>query len=186
MNIVVKTYSGGCIVRPDTTWEKDNADLYVPEFIDGLSFSPVLFARVSKPGRSVGERFASRYYDAVGCGVLLYPEEMLDGSETGFARASCLDHTSFLPAPMSDKAVLGGECPFRLLSSELLFDSVDFNASMIENAIAEATKYIYLRIGDLVAVELDERRHLVSRADGSVSVRGEFCGRQTIGFRIVL
>ena len=186
MNIVVKTYSGGCIVRPDTTWEKDNADLYVPEFVEGLSFSPVLFARVSKPGRSVGERFASRYYDAVGCGVLLYPEEMLDGSETGFARASCLDHTSFLPAPMSDKAVLGGECAFRLFSSDLLFETAVLSASMIENAIAEATKYVYLRIGDLVAVELDERRHLVSRSDGSVSVRGEFCGRTTNDFKIVL
>lgn len=185
MNIVVKCFDGACVVRPDTTWEKDNADFFPPEFVDGLSFTPVLFARVSKPGRSVGERFASRYYDAVGCGVLLYPEEMLDGSETGFARAICLDHTSFLPAPMLDKTVLGGECPFVLFSSEVIFNSSDFSVAMVESAIAEATRYIYIRIGDLVAVELAPRRHLVSRSDGSATVRGEFCGQKTIDFRIV-
>ena len=100
MNIIVKTSSGHITVRPDTTWEKDNEDFYPPEFVDELTYSPVLFARILKPGRSVGRKFASRYYDSIGFGVLLYPENMLDGTPEGYAQAICLDHTSFLPSPM--------------------------------------------------------------------------------------
>ena len=97
MNVVVLTSVGNVVVRPDTTWERDNEDFYVPSFIDSLKYSPVLFARVCKPGRSIGEKFASRYFDAVGYGVLLYPTELLAIKEQGWAAASCLDHTTFLP-----------------------------------------------------------------------------------------
>ena len=53
MNIVVFSSDSNVFVRPDTTWERDNEDLYVPEFINTLSWTPVLFARISKPGRSI-------------------------------------------------------------------------------------------------------------------------------------
>lgn len=52
MNIIVKTASGHIIVRPDTTWEKDNEDVFLQDFIDTLTFAPVMFARVCKPGNA--------------------------------------------------------------------------------------------------------------------------------------
>ena len=51
MNIIVKTASGHIIVRPDTTWEKDNEDVFPQDFIDTLTFAPVMFARVCKSGQ---------------------------------------------------------------------------------------------------------------------------------------
>ena len=80
MNIVVVNSSSRVFVRPDTTWERDNEDLYVPEFIGSLAWTPVLFARISKPGRSIGARFGTRYYDLIGAGINLYPEDLMDGS----------------------------------------------------------------------------------------------------------
>ncbi len=118
MNIIVKTSSGHITVRPDTTWEKDNEDFYPPEFVDELTYSPVLFARILKPGRSVGRKFASRYYDSIGFGVLLYPENMLDGTPEGYAQAICLDHTSFLPSPMFPPERLEKKGHFRLFRNE--------------------------------------------------------------------
>ena len=99
MNIVVVNSSSRVFVRPDTTWERDNEDLYVPVFIGSLAWTPVIFAHISKPGRSIGARFGARYYDLVGAGVQLYPEDLMDGSAEGFACACCLDHSSFLPSP---------------------------------------------------------------------------------------
>ena len=61
MNIIVKTYAGNIIVRPDTTWEKDNEDFYPQDFIRTLTYTPVLFARISKPGKSVGLGVVPRY-----------------------------------------------------------------------------------------------------------------------------
>lgn len=188
MNIIVKTASGNYIVRPDTTWERDNEDLFVPEFVGGLSWTPVLFARISKPGRSVGEKFGERYYDGIGYGVLLYPEEMLDGSEEGFACASCLDHTSFLPFPIIEKQA-GFEGKFILeanksTDTQELFSSNGASPEDIRKAISEATRFIYIRIGDLIAIELQPRQHLCSREEHSISMRGKFDGSTILDFCI--
>jgi len=194
MNIIVKTADGRCIVRPDTTWERDNEDFYPQEDISALSYTPVLFARISKPGRSVSARFADRYYDGIGFGVLLYPEDMLDGSETGFACASCLDHSSFLPFPVYDKLTLGQEDNVFVLSrkrqaSERFSRIFSYGAGsrkMIEQAIEEATRYIYIRTGDLLAIELQPRERMCSREDGSTQVKALWCGNDLMEFNIVM
>ena len=73
MNIIVKPYgSSTCYCRPDTTWERENKDFYSPECVNEIYWTPVVFARISKAGKCVGSKFVGRYYDAVGCGMLLY------------------------------------------------------------------------------------------------------------------
>lgn len=188
MNIVVKTATGHIIVRPDTTWEKDNEDLYPPEFVTRLSYVPILFARVCKPGRSVGEKFASRYFDSINYGVLLYPEDLMDGSPEGFASASCLDHSSFLPAPLYQKVVLGGEENFFSLckNGTEIFSTNAETLSQIESVIAQATEKIYIRIGDLVAIELAPRKPLCSREEGRCHVNGTYCGNFLLDFNVIM
>lgn len=190
MNIVLKSYAGKVTVRPDTTWEKDSESFYPPEFVNGLSYTPVLFARISKPGRSVGRSFATRYYDSVGYGVLLYPEDLLDGSEEAYACASCLDHTSFLPYPAEERIMLGHNKSFKLSaisegSEVALFEHNSAEACVIEELISEVTRYIYIRTGDLVALELAERKHLCSREDGTVKVSGSLEGVSSLDFDII-
>ena len=190
MNIVVKTAAGRCIVRPDTTWEKDNENFFPPEFVNSLSWSPVLFARICKPGRSVGEKFAGRYYDEVNYGVLLYPDEMLDGSDEGYAQACCLDHTSFLPSPGFPKDILEKDEEFRLFvnkdgAEELLFSHSGADDLTIRTAIAEMTRFVYIRTGDLLAIELQQRRPLCQRSDAEVCLSGTYGGAETTGFRII-
>lgn len=183
MNIVVRTYSGKYIVRPDTTWEKDSEDFFPPEFVNALTLSPVLVARVLKPGRSVGERFAERYYDFVGFGALLYPEDMLEGSAEGFACASCLDHTSFIPAPSFSAAQIEGQKVKVVKNgSEVLFDLEGISGvkEMIAKAIAEATRFIYIRTGDLIAIELAPRGPVASREEGTAEI-----GCAGASFRVV-
>ena len=73
MNIIVKPYGSDlCYCRPDTTWERENKDFFSPECVNEIYCTPVVFARVSKAGKCVGSKFVGRYYDAVGCGMLLY------------------------------------------------------------------------------------------------------------------
>lgn len=190
MNIVVKTAAGKYIVRPDTTRAKDCSDFFPPEFVDRISYTPVLFARICKPGKSIGEEFADRYYDGIGFGILLYPQDMLDGSEAGFACASCLDHTSFLPLPLYHKATLGQGNAFRLRvrkegkAVRQAFSYTEGTAQDIEKAIAEASRFALLRTGDLLAIELGRRRPLCSRSDSSIAVAASYCGNLTMDFRI--
>ena len=71
MNIVVQTYDGRVQCRPDTSWEREDRDLFAPDFISAYDFVPVLFARICKAGKCIGGKFAGRYYDAVNYGILL-------------------------------------------------------------------------------------------------------------------
>lgn len=169
MNIVTLTYGGRTVVRPDTTWEKDNEDLFVPEFVDCLTFTPVVFARISKPGRSIGRSFVHRYFEKVGCGILLYPEDFISGgAPEGFAQACCLDHTSFLPGELAGKdAVWGGDFVASADGREF-FRSPLPPLSVIEDGISEVSRFCYLRIGDLVAVEIAGRMELCRRDSGSL------------------
>ena len=73
MNIIVKPYGSDlCYCRPDTTWERENKDFFSPECVNEIYWTPVVFARMSKAGKCVGSKFVGRYYDGVGCGMLLY------------------------------------------------------------------------------------------------------------------
>ena len=186
MNIVVLTANGKTVVRPDTTWERDNEDLYVPEFVESMTWTPVIFARISKPGRSVGLKFADRYYDGVGFGMLLYPENMIDGSPEGYACACCLDHSSFLPFPMKDKSILKGEIALRVSKDGAeIYAKTIMDPAIIEKCLAEVTKYCYIRTGDLVVIELEPRGSLCSREDGRCELSGSLCGENCLVFKIV-
>lgn len=171
MNIVTLTSSGRVIVRPDTTWEKDGEDLFVPDFVSRLGWTPVEFARISKPGRSIAVKFASRYFESVGYGVLLYPEDLIDGSEEGYACASCLDHTSFLPGTLMDKSGCAAAGFSVIRGEEEIFRSGGESEGRMEAAISEASRFCYLRTGDLLAIELQARLPLCSREDGRCAVR---------------
>lgn len=186
MNILVKTWSGRIIVRPDTTLKKNSEDVYPQDEVEGFSFVPILFARVCKAGRSIGRGFASRYYDAVNYGLLLYPDNFLDGTEEGFACASCLDHTTFLPMPMYNPAVLGNGNEFRILKDgKEIYSTVSGSPEHIEDILTEATSRIFIRTGDIMAIELAPRTPLTDKKAGRTLIQCSYCGNPSLDFNIV-
>lgn len=180
MNILTRTYSGRIVCRPDTTWEKDNEDFYPPEFIDALSYAPVFLAHILKPGRSVQKKFASRYFDGVGFGILLYPQNLMDGSPEGYAEALCLDKTSYLPTPWlspAEYSELPSETGFILKKNEKeLFRCPLPSLGMVEEAIAQASRLAYIRTGDIVAIELASCSPLMQRTEGQATIASEQIG----------
>ncbi|MCQ2158484.1 MAG: hypothetical protein MJY43_01495 [Bacteroidales bacterium] len=185
MNIAVRTFSGACLARPDTTKAKVNEDIYLPEFVTEVSCAPVVFARITRPGRSISARFASRYFDALSYGVLLYPENLISIPETGFATASCLDHTTCIPAEFFDPTLPGSkENEFILAAGgRELFRTVGIPEGFVEENLSEITKYIYIRTGDLAAIELAPRIPLLGK-NSSVIITGQFSGKKTIETKV--
>lgn len=159
MNIIVKPYgSEFCYCRPDTTWERENKDLYSPECVKEWLWTPVIFARISKPGKCISPKFVSRYYDGVNFGVLLYGRlEGCSGADT-IAFGSGIDHTSLLPLPLYNPVVLScKDNRFELRKDGKILFSIGNWAEiqpLIEDAICKASALTSLRIGDFVAVEL--------------------------------
>lgn len=181
MNIIVKPQGNDlCYCRPDTTWERENKDFYVPEGTECLYWTPIIFARVSKAGKCINPKFASRYYDAFNFGMLIYTGD----GETAFT--SCADHSSILPAPLYNTLVMEGEENIYSVSKdgENIFSSFP-DRVLIEDAICRASRMTSVRIGDFVAVELDGRRKLAERKDGETGVMATFCENETYSFKII-
>ena len=185
MNIIARPYgSDRCYCRPDTTLQKENRDLYCPESVESISWAPVIFARISKAGRYVGEKFASRYYDGLNFGTLLY---FHDSSHSDLAFTSCADHTSILPFPLYNPVVMeNGKNSFMIRKdNEVLYTCQADGVKAIEEAIIQASQTTSLRIGDLIAVELSPVSNLASRKDGDIRMDGVFCENDIFAFRII-
>lgn len=182
MNIIVRTAEGKVYCRPDTTWERENKDLFVPDEVAGYSYAPVVFAKVSKAGKCVAEKFAERYYDSIGFGVLLYVGDDI-------ASGSCYDRSSILPTLLKDKSSLTGSASkfsFMMDEKEIFgCESGTDTATAISKAIACCSKIVSMRIGDYVAIELQERKALTQRSERSIRISGTLDGDSLFDFNMV-
>jgi hypothetical protein len=188
MNIVVKPYGGSfSYCRPDTSWERENRDLYTPDRIDRWDWAPIVFVRVCKAGKCVGRKFASRYYDAFGFGALLYVGAVGE-ADINIAAASCADHSSVLPFPLYNIAVLEGQDNmFKVFKDGREIYSKDCKEvqEAIEEAICSSSEFVSLRTGDIVAVELAPTKTLTERPDTEIQFKATFCEKETFGFKIL-
>ena len=197
MTIIVKPYGSElCYCRPDTTWERENKDFYSPECVNEIYWTPVVFARVSKAGKCVGRKFVERYYDGVGCGMLLYcgtSTTSFDGSAGVRWLSEVVDRSSILPHPLFQPVVLEDEKEFMVscqhdgqgdatLSHNIILSGAK---DLLEEALCNASQLTSLRIGDFVAIELRELQKLASREEADIAVKGEFCEKEIFGFKIV-
>ena len=123
MNIIVKPYGSDlCYCRPDTTWERENKDFYSPECVNEIYWTPVVFARISKAGKCVGKKFVERYYDGIGCGMLMYcsGQAMISNGPL----SHIVDKTSILPHPLFQPVVFEDKKEFIIRHSRLDRESV--------------------------------------------------------------
>ena len=56
-------------LKPDTAVTKNNQPFYIPEFSQDIHYELELVLKVSKEGKHIAEKFASRYYEEVGLGI---------------------------------------------------------------------------------------------------------------------
>lgn len=163
MNIIVKPKNDSiCYCRPDTTWERESKDFYSPDCVNALYWSPVIYSRICKAGKCVTEKFSKRYYESMGCGILLYG--MIDGR-----LVSCIDHTSILPSQLFEN--VENEC-LSVTSIKNKEEAVLYKKELTETeriiseAVCGASALTSLRIGDFIVVELEEPALLTDK-DGA-------------------
>lgn len=188
MNIAVKPYGSDlCHCRPDTTMMKENRDFYSPEGVNSLHWAPILFARISKAGKCIGDRFAERYYDSFGFGALLYIGDTMPDK----ASSSCADHTSLLPFPLYNPIVLEGKdnCYEVLKDGVKIFGIQSSHTAglkeQLEKAICKASILTSLRIGDLVAVELAPITFLADHEEETIRLKGNYCENSLYDIKVI-
>ena len=55
--------------KPDTALLKNNDPFYYPDFSQDIHHEVELILRISKEGKNIGTKYASKYYDAIGLGI---------------------------------------------------------------------------------------------------------------------
>ena len=55
--------------KPDTAILRNNAPFYYPDFSKDIHHEVELVLRISKEGKNIEEKFAHKYYDAIGVGI---------------------------------------------------------------------------------------------------------------------
>ena len=180
MNIIVKPYGSDLYYcRPDTTWERENKDFYSPECVNEIYCAPVVFARVCKAGKCIGAKFVERYYDGVGCGVLLY-------GATKNGMVSYIDKSSILPSPLYNPVVIEDDKEFQLAANgEERIVTVHDAQKTLEETICRSSELITLRVGDYVAIELESARLICTREDGEVKMSGRFCENDIFSQKVI-
>ena len=189
MNIIVKPYGcSGCYCRPDTTWQRENKDLYVPDGIKVIRWAPVAFARVSKAGKCINPKFVTRYYDSIGFGAMLYCHTEECEHSTTIAFSSCMDHTSILPSPTHGPEILEScdkTYQVKLNGTESFNTGLPGIKQVIEDGICTSSRLTSLRIGDYVAVELSPVMTLASAMETETLMQGNLDEKTNFDFKVI-
>lgn len=188
MNFLLHTYEGKAVARPDSTRNKDNGDIFIPEDINTVGFTPVLYVRMCRTGKAIGKEFAGRYYDAIGFGVLLYPTTD-DGRDPHFCRATGAIHdkTSLLPLAMYNPITLeqGGNLFLLKKDGKEIFscNTMGMTAKIAE-ALSACSAHTTIHKGDFTIVELDRISPLQRRNEGDCHLSASFCENETIDIEL--
>lgn len=56
-------------MKPETSLQRDNKPFFLPDFSSQIDYETEIVLRISKMGKNISEKFADRYYDAIGLGI---------------------------------------------------------------------------------------------------------------------
>lgn len=143
--------------KPDTAILKNNAPFYYPDFSKDIHHEVELVLRICKEGKNVQEKFASKYYDAIGLGIDFTARDLQQkAKEKGLPWDIAKGFNG--SAPISDKFIPVGEFKnLQDINFSLKVDGIvkqEGNTSLMlfsfDYIIAYLSKFFTLRTGDLI------------------------------------
>ncbi len=145
-------------LKPDTALLRNNDPFYIPSFSDEVHYECELVVRITRLAKCMDVRFASRCYEEVGLGIDFTARDLQrEAIAKGLPWELCkgFDHSAalsnqFIPLTelggdvqnLSFEMELNGEVRQRGFTREMLFT--------VDEIIAHVSKYMTLRIGDLI------------------------------------
>ena len=174
--------------KPETALLKDNKPFFLPDFGSAIDYETELVVRISRMGKNIASRFASRYYDAVTVGIDFTARDMQRK-----LRAEALPWD--LCKGFDNSAVVGKFVPVAELENDV--QNLNFSLSVdgkqvqagctadmifsVNDLIAYISQFITLKVGDLIFTG-------TPAGVGPVSIdqhlEGYLEGRQLFDFRI--
>jgi 2-keto-4-pentenoate hydratase/2-oxohepta-3-ene-1,7-dioic acid hydratase in catechol pathway len=145
-------------LKPDTALLRNNDPFYIPSFSNEVHYECELVVRITRLAKCIDEKFASRCYEEVGLGIDFTARDLQrEAIQKGLPWELCkgFDHSAALSnqfIPLSElggdvqnlnfEMELNGEVRQRGFTGDMLFS--------VDRLIAYISKYMTLRIGDLI------------------------------------
>ena len=131
--------------------------LFVPEAIGDLQALPCWVLRISRLGKCVAPRFASRYYDAVAAGMDYFGGDRLqEAKKAGKAWTEAIAFEGSLAFGVWQEADGEVSGTWQQIRNEELIERVEWSSegmkALFDAAVAKASELLTIRQGDLIYV----------------------------------
>ena len=164
MKIIGFVYHNGStemVLKGDSCLLNGRKPFFMPDWSEAIGVTPCMILRVSRLGKEIAPKFADRYYDAVAPGEDFVALDILrEAEETGkpWTKALAFDYS--------------------LAIGEWILDighwTLDNLVLSPEEAIAEASKVMTIRQGDLIYIQAKQDPKPVQKEDVlRVEIEGE-------------
>ena len=144
-------------MKPDSALLRNNDPFYIPDWTKDLHYEVELVLKINRLGKNIEKQYAHRYYDEIGLGIDFTARDVqfeLKKKGLPWEKSKAFDHSavissSFFPvSTFQDKKSI----QFKLnVNGETVQDG---NSGMMifdfDEIISDVSKYITLKIGDLI------------------------------------
>lgn len=143
--------------KPDTALLRNNDPFYYPDFSTDIHYEVELVLRICKDGKNIDEKFASKYYDAIGVGIDFTARDLQQkAKEKGLPWDIAKGFNN--SAPISDKFIaVGAFKNVKDINFSLQIDgalrqqgNTSFMLFNFDYIISYLSKFFTLRTGDLI------------------------------------
>ena len=144
-------------MKPDTSLLKNNEDFYLPDFSNDMHHEVELVVKIDKAGKNIQEKFAHKYYSEISIGIDFTARDLqmkLKTSGLPWEKAKAFDNAApiapiFLPVTafndlnnINFHLNINGKTVQQGNSGDMIYK--------IDAIIAEVSRYITLKTGDLI------------------------------------
>ncbi|MES2826548.1 MAG: fumarylacetoacetate hydrolase family protein [Bacteroidota bacterium] len=174
-------------LKPDTALLKDNKPFYLPDFSKDIHYEIEVVLKISKEGKHIAEKFASKYYEEIGLGIDFTARDIqAEHKEKGlpWELAKAFDNSAavsnFIPKEelgdlynLDFELSINGQLRQKGNTSNMLFS--------YEKIISFVSQYITLKKGDLLFTGTPEGVGQVNQGD---KLFGTLAGKTLLDFEI--
>jgi 2-keto-4-pentenoate hydratase/2-oxohepta-3-ene-1,7-dioic acid hydratase in catechol pathway len=144
-------------MKPDSSLLRNNDPFYIPDWTNEVHHEIELVIKINRIGKNIEKRFAHRYYDEIGLGVDFTARDVqaqLKAKGLPWEKAKAFDRAAVISNTFIDKKLFPDD--------ESIFFKLDINGKTVQEGdsglmifgfdelIAHVSKYVTLKIGDLI------------------------------------
>ena len=144
-------------MKPDSALLRNNDPFYIPEWTSEVHHEIELVIKINRIGKNIEKRFAHRYFDEIGLGIDFTARDIQNKlKEKGlpWEKAKAFDQSAVISSTFLDKSIFPDPdaIQFKLKINEKPVQ--EGNSEMMifgfEEIISHVSKYVTLKIGDLI------------------------------------